>query len=233
MKKKETSVLSFCLHIFQNLLLELPLDLLTRLVSSRLAMKSKQSTKIKLGCLEQLDFADIDVLQRVDAMCGLFNLSSKGFWDELSNELVKRKAGRLASNNLHHLLADLTNLGALSICGLFDLVGSLLGKGNDEEANEIVVSGLDRRVGLDQCLPLANQRTELVGCEIESVKVSEAVLALDFIDAELDFAESMVFVFLEIGEGDFENATFESVVGVLHTGSAVDKCLADLSVRKR
>jgi hypothetical protein len=47
------------------------------------------------------------------------------------------------------------------------------------------------------------------------VKVGEAVLSLDFVDAELDFAESVVFVLLEVGEGDFEDAAFEGVVGVL------------------
>jgi hypothetical protein len=59
------------------------------------------------------------------------------------------------------------------------------------------------------------------------VEVGEAVLALDFVDAELDFAEGMVFVLLEVGEGDFENAAFQGVVGVLETGCAVDEGFAD------
>ena len=47
------------------------------------------------------------------------------------------------------------------------------------------------------------------------MEVGEAVLALDFVDAELDFAEGMVFVLLEVGKGDFEDAALEGVVGVL------------------
>ena len=54
------------------------------------------------------------------------------------------------------------------------------------------------------------------------MEVGEAVLALDFVDTELDFAEGMVFVVLEVGEGDFEDAALEGVVGVLQTGGTVD-----------
>jgi hypothetical protein len=59
------------------------------------------------------------------------------------------------------------------------------------------------------------------------VEVGEAVLALDFVDAELDFAEGVVFVLLEVGERDFEDAALEGVVGVLETGRAVYERLAD------
>jgi hypothetical protein len=37
----------------------------------------------------------------------------------------------------------------------------------------------------------------------------------------------VVLILLEIGEGDFEDTAFESVVGVLETGGAVDEGLAD------
>ena len=47
------------------------------------------------------------------------------------------------------------------------------------------------------------------------MEVGEAVLALDFVDAELDFTESMVFILLEVGKGDFEDAALEGVVGIL------------------
>jgi hypothetical protein len=59
------------------------------------------------------------------------------------------------------------------------------------------------------------------------VEVGQAVLALDFVDAELDFAEGVVFVGLEVGERDFDDAAFEGVVGVLETRGAVDEGFAD------
>ena len=59
------------------------------------------------------------------------------------------------------------------------------------------------------------------------MEVGQAVLALDLIDTELDLAEGVVLILLEIGERDLEDAALQSVVGVLETGGAVDQGLAD------
>jgi hypothetical protein len=63
--------------------------------------------------------------------------------------------------------------------------------------------------------------------EVETVEVGQAVLALDLIDAELDLAEAVVLILLEIGEGSLEDTALQGVVGVLETGGAVDEGLAD------
>jgi hypothetical protein len=76
-------------------------------------------------------------------------------------------------------------------------------------------------------LPLADERAELVGGEVEAVEVGQAVLALDLVDTELDLAEGVVLVLLEIGERDLEYPALEGVVCVLQTGGAVDEGLAD------
>jgi hypothetical protein len=76
-------------------------------------------------------------------------------------------------------------------------------------------------------LPLADERAELVGGEVEAVEVGQAVLALDLVDTELDLAESVVLILLEIGERDLEYPALEGVVCVLQTGGAVDEGLAD------
>jgi hypothetical protein len=135
--------------------------------------------------------------------------------NQLRRQLTQRHARRLPLNDLRHLLPDRPNLTRPRICRLLDLVVPPLGEGNGEQAEEVVVSGLDGHVGLDERLPLADERAQLVGGEVQPVEVGEAVLALDFVDAELDLAEGVVFVFLEVGEGDFEDAAFEGVVGVL------------------
>lgn len=72
-------------------------------------------------------------------------------------------------------------------------------------------------------MPLAHEGAELVGCEVQAVEVGEAVLALDFVDTELDLAESVVFVVLEIGERDLEDTALQGIVGVLQTGGSVDE----------
>ena len=47
------------------------------------------------------------------------------------------------------------------------------------------------------------------------MEVGQAVLALGPIDTELDLAESVVLVLLEVGEGGLDGAALEGVVGVL------------------
>jgi hypothetical protein len=76
-------------------------------------------------------------------------------------------------------------------------------------------------------LPLADERAELVGGEVEAVEVGQAVLALDLVDAELDLAEGVVLILLQVGERDLEYPALEGVVCVLQTRGAVDEGLAD------
>ena len=76
-------------------------------------------------------------------------------------------------------------------------------------------------------MPLADEGAELVGGEVETVEVGQAVLALDLVDAELDLAESVVLILLEIGERNLEYPALQSVVGVLETGGTVDEGLSD------
>lgn len=76
-------------------------------------------------------------------------------------------------------------------------------------------------------MPLADEGAELVGGEVEAVEVGQAVLALDFVDSELDLAESVVLILLEIGKRNFEYPALQSVVCILETSGAVDEGLAD------
>lgn len=49
------------LYVLENLLTELPLNLLALLIRARLAVESHQSTEVELGRLEELDLADVDL----------------------------------------------------------------------------------------------------------------------------------------------------------------------------
>lgn len=49
------------LNSLEDLLLELPLNLLALVIGSRLAVQGKQSTQVELGGLEKLDLADVDL----------------------------------------------------------------------------------------------------------------------------------------------------------------------------
>lgn len=167
------------------------------------------------------------VLEGVDALGSLLNLAANDLGDELGGELGEGAAGSLALDDLGHLAANGADLRRGSIGGLLNLVRAALGEGNGEEAEEVVVGGLDGDVGLNESLPLADKRAELVGGEVETVEVGQAVLALDLIDTELDLAEGVVLILLEVGKRDLEDAALQSIVGVLETGGTVDQGLAD------
>jgi hypothetical protein len=167
------------------------------------------------------------VLQGVDALGRLLNLAADNLGDELLCQLGKSARAGVTGHDLNHLLADSPDLRRSGVCGLLDLVWSALGEADGEEAQKVVVGGLDDNVGLNEGLPLTDERAELVGGEIEAVEVGQAVLALDLVDAELDLAERMVLILLQIGERDLEYPALESIVCVLHTGGAVDEGLAD------
>lgn len=167
------------------------------------------------------------VLQGVNALGRLLNLTANDLGDELGGQLGESAGRGLALDDLSHLAANGTDLRRGSVCGLLDLVGAALGESNGEEAEEVVVGGLDGDVGLNESLPLADEGAELVGGEVEAVEVGQAVLALDLVDTELNLTESVVLILLEISQRDLENAALQGVVGVLETGGSVDQGLAD------
>jgi hypothetical protein len=126
----------------------------------------------------------------------LLNLTTDNFGDELGCELCEGAAGGFALNDLGHLLPDSSDLRGGGIGGLLDLVGSALGEGNSEQAEEVVVGGLDCDIGLNQGLPLSDERSQLVGCEVETMEVGQAILSLNLIDSELDLSERVVLILL-------------------------------------
>jgi len=168
-------------------------------------------------------------LEWVDATGGLLNLLANDLWDELLGKLSQAAAGSLTLDDLNHLLADGADLGRLSIGGLLDLVLSSFGESNGEEAEEVVIGGLDGDVGLNESLPLADQGAEFVRGEVETVEVGQAVLALNLVDSELDLAERVILILLQVGQRDLDDASLQGVVGVLETGSAVDEGLSGIS----
>jgi len=132
-------------------------------------------------------------------------------------------------NDLGHLLSDGSDLRRGGVCGLLDLVWPALGEGDGEQTEEVVVGGLDGDVGLDQGLPLSDEGAEFVRGEVETVEVGQTVLALNLVDAELDLAESVVLILLEIGQRNLENSALQRIVCVLDTGGSVDESLSDIS----
>lgn len=61
------------LNLLKHTLLELPLNLLALVVRTRLAVESHEGTKVELGCLQQLDLTDVDLVLSVLAHVKLFD----------------------------------------------------------------------------------------------------------------------------------------------------------------
>jgi hypothetical protein len=167
------------------------------------------------------------VLERVDALSSLLDLTANDLRNELGSELCESAGRGLALNDLDHLFSDSSNLGRCGVGGLLDLVWAALGERNGEEAEEVVIGGLDCDVGLNERLPLAHQRSKLVGSEIETVEVRQAVLSLNFVDTELDLSERVVLILLEISQRHLEDSALQSIICVLKTSSPVDKSLSN------
>lgn len=163
-------------------------------------MELEQLVDVELGSFEDFRLADIDVLEGVDAARRLLDFPSDGLGHELLHQLLQVAAGGLTGHDLEHLLAQFPDLRGLGIGGLLHLRRAALGEADGEEAEEVAVSGLDVDVGLDEGLPLADEGTEFVGGEVHAVEVGEAVLALDLVDAELDLAEALLLILVEIGQ---------------------------------
>lgn len=171
------------------------------------------------------------VLEGVDALAGLLDLPADHLGDQLRRKLLESAGSSLALDDLDHLFPDSTDLRRGGVCGLLDLVGPALGEGNGEQTEQVFVGGLDGDVGLDQGLPLSYEGSQLVGGEVQAVEVGQAVLALDLVHPQLNLAEGMVLVLLQIGERDLDDPALQGIVRVLETGRSVDEGLTNATIQ--
>jgi len=198
-------------------------------LNTSLAVKFGQSVKIDLGLLDDLDLADVAVLNGVDWLGSFYNLSSNAVGKELGNEFLDVSVRDLSNDELGHLLSDLFDLLALGVGGLFDLfLAGLFGEGGDENAQVVVVCGFDVDLAFDHCLPFLDHGADLVAGELHTVEVEDAVLALDIFADELELSVAGS-VLLEVGLVAVKDSSLEAVGGDLVTDGSGDEGLADLS----
>ncbi len=106
------------------------------------------------------------------------------------------------------------------------LLPKFLSEGNTEQPHNVTVRGPAVDVGLDDGPSLLDEAAHLVPGHVHAVEVGEAVVALDVLDAELDFTEGEFLVVLEVGEGYLDYAALEAVGGDLGTGGFGDNGFA-------
>lgn len=189
-------------------------DLVSRVISTSLTVKLHKLSVFNLGGLQDLAFADIDILEGENGSTSLCDSKSNDFGSELEEKSLKVNGGGLLSHDLEHLFTDGTDLRRLGIGGLLDLSTSLLSKPDGEEANEVAVGGFDVDMCLNQGLPFLDKRADLIRGEVHAVEGGEKVLSGDLFASELNLAEGVILVLVKITDRGLEHATLEGVVGV-------------------
>lgn len=92
-----------------------------------------------------------------------------GLGNELLDQFLEVGGHGLAGHDVHHLAPNLPDLAALCVAGLLHLPLPLLGEADAEEAEVVAVRRLHVHVRLDQRLPLAHHRAQLVRREVHAL----------------------------------------------------------------
>jgi len=194
-----------------------------------LTVELGQAVEVNLGSLDDLDLAHMAILDGVDWLGSLYDISSDAIGQKLLDELWDIGVADIGDDDLGHLLSDLLDLLRLSVRGLLDLaLVGLLGESGDEHSNVVVVGGLDIYRASDHGLPLFDHRANLVACEAHAVEVQDAVLALDILAHEFELSEASSVV-VEVGLVAVEHSALEAIGGHSVTGGSGDEGLTDLS----
>lgn len=134
-----------------------------------------------------------------------------GLRDEFREQLADIAVGGLTFHNVDHLLSDLLRLRGLGVAGDLNLVRSFLGEADGEHANNITVGGLDLGTGLNESLPLLDQRLHFIRGERHGVEVGEDGFSLDILGDKVDGSVGTVLILVEVGKGHTENTSLQVV----------------------
>ena len=149
-------------------------------------MHFAEFVKVIVGSLYNLDLSDLDVLNRVDGRDLLGDLLLNDLRGEEVQDLGCVGFGDLLGNDVVDSLSDDLLLGREGVVGLALLVGGLAGEGDDEDAEDIPVLGLDVLNGLDEGLSLLDEGAELIASDVDSVEAGNGLPALGLVDDQLD-----------------------------------------------
>jgi len=187
-----------------------------------------KSGNIKLGLLDHLDLADVAVLDGEDGGGLTFDFLSGGSGNECLDESFEVSLPGEGGHGIDHLGADGTDLGRLGVTGLLELIVLLLGEGDTEETDNVPIGGTGIDIGLNDGLLLLDEGAKLITCHVHAVEVEETVVPLDVLDAELDLTVGHCLVVVEIGEGELDDTSLQSIGGNLGTLSLGDDGLSAL-----
>lgn len=123
-----------------------------------------------------------------------------------------------ADHDLSDTLADELDLSTSSIRGGTELARHTSGEADHEDAEEVIIGGLNIDVSLDGGLPLADQRAQLVPGDVHAVEVGEARAAFDVLYHQSDLPVALLsalVALLEVSETGLDDAALQSLAGNL------------------
>jgi hypothetical protein len=174
-------------------------------------MPLHQGSNIKLGLLDNLNLADVAVLDGEDGRCLTLNLLACGSSDKSLDEGLEVSLSSKFGHGGNHLGTDLLLFAGLGITSLLELIILLLGEGNAEHADNVSIGGTAVNVGLDDGLLLLDEGAELVAGHIHTVEVEETVVSLDILNTKLDLAVRHGFVVIQVSQGELNNTALKVV----------------------
>jgi len=193
------------------------------LLSLLFLVKLHKFGQIELGLLEDLSLVHEDVLEGVELGALLGDLLADLFRKKLLEEVLEGRFLGLVNHDLHHLLADVLDLRGLGVAGGLDLFVLAFGERNAEQTDKVTIGGLGLHESLNQRVPFLHKGAKLVAGDADSSEVCIALVALDFLNLELDDSPSvlMLVLLVQVRVGDLENAAFQAVSGDVLASSLV------------
>mmetsp|Transcript_92639 Transcript_92639/g.146460 ORF Transcript_92639/g.146460 Transcript_92639/m.146460 type:complete len:202 (-) Transcript_92639:270-875(-) len=167
-------------------------------VFSCVLVQLHQFGDVELWLLQNFDFSDENILQRVYSLSVLFDLLADRLRNQFLHQLTKLHLASFRIDDIDHLPSNFTDLSRLSIAIRLFLIVATLCESDYEKPNYITISGLDIGMCFNQRVPLPNHRGELVTSKTHSMKVGEAVLALHVFNAKLNLLECQIVICIEI-----------------------------------
>jgi len=130
---------------------------------------------------------------------------------QFSEEVLEGRFLGLVDHDLHHLGADVLDLGSLGVASGLDLFVLSAGERNGEQTDHVAIGGLGLDEGLDKGVPFLDEGAELVTGDAHTGEVGVAVEFLDLLNLELDDSPGVLVLVLlvQVGVGDLEDASLE------------------------
>jgi hypothetical protein len=183
---------------------------------------------IKLRLLEDLDLTDVAILDRKDTASFSCDLLTNWCGNELLDQGLEVALGSQFGHSSNHLCSDGTTLCGLGVASALDLVLLSFCEGNAKDADDVTIGSTAVNVTLNDGLLLTDQTAKLIAGHVHSVEVEEAVVSLNILNAELNFAIGKSLILVQVSKRHLEHTTLEAIGSILGTHGLSDESLSGI-----